>query len=223
AKEILWGAVNNPVVINEYGHQFYVDVMEGQKTGFFLDQRENRRLISNFSKGKKVLNCFSYSGGFSVYAAKQGAITTSVDVSAPALELAQQNFQLNHLSLEGHNFVKANVFEFLREDKERYDVVILDPPAFAKQKKDVMKASRGYKDINRLAMEKFNEEGLLLTCSCSSFIDRDLFRKIIFAAAKEANCRAQILAQTAHPIDHPISVFHPEGEYLKALLLRITR
>ena len=198
-----------------------MDVREGQKTGFFLDQRDNRQLLGRYAAGKTVLNCFSYSGGFSVYAAKNGADTISVDISEVAIALARQNFELNSLPSAQHRFVAANVFEYLRETAGPFDVIVLDPPAFVKNRHHLQKGARAYKDINRLAMQKIAPGGLLLTCSCSSHVDAGLFRKIVFSAAQEAGRECQILAQPSQPPDHPINIYHLEGEYLKALLLRI--
>lgn len=221
-KEILHGDAPGIVTIEENGIKFLVDIMEGQKTGFFLDQRDNRRITGNLAAGKKVLNCFSYTGSFSIYAALNGATTTtSLDSSEPALSLAQQNFPLNGLDATAHQFVAGNAFEFLREMQDTYDIIILDPPAFVKHKKDVEKGARGYKDINRLAIKQVQNGGLVLTCSCSSFVGWDLFRKIIFSAAQEARRSVQILARPGQPPDHPINIYHPEGEYLKTFLLRV--
>ena len=208
------------VQIEEYGRKFFVDIQKGQKTGFFLDQRENRKLVGEHSKGKRVLNCFSYTGGFSVYAAMGGAKSvTSVEISENASRLAKKNFELNHIpdSAE-YEFISKDVFDFLREDKADYDFIVLDPPAFCKTKGDIGKASRGYKDISLQAMKRIIPGGLLFTFSCSSHIDPDLFQKIIFAAAKDAKRDVKILLKTSHPWDHPINIYHPEGEYLKGLL-----
>ncbi|MCB0300179.1 MAG: class I SAM-dependent rRNA methyltransferase, partial [Calditrichaeota bacterium] len=174
-----------------------------------------------FAAGKSLLNCFSYSGAFSVYAAVNGATTTSVDISEPAIALAKENFKLNDLPAKSHDFLAANVFDYLREDDARFDMIVLDPPAFVKQKAHIDKGARGYKDINRLAIQKLNPGGLLLTCSCSAYVDRDLFRKIIYSAAQEVGRDCRILAQPAQPADHPINIFHPEGEYLNTLLLQV--
>lgn len=219
-KEILQGEAPGIITIEENGIKFLVDIMEGQKTGFFLDQRDNHRMIGNLAAGKKVLNCFSYTGGFSIYAALNGAATTSLDSSEPALYLAERNFALNGLETAAHQFVAGNAFEFLREKQEIYDIIILDPPAFVKHKKDVEKGARAYKDINRLAIKQVQNGGLVLTCSCSAFVNWDLFQKIIFSAAQEAGRSVQILARPGQPADHPINIYHPEGEYLKTFLLR---
>lgn len=220
-KEIHHGKLSGPVQITENGINFLVNILEGQKTGFFLDQRDNRRRIGELAAGKKILNCFAYTGGFSVYAALEGASTTSLEISESALTLAKENFTLNGLDPAKHQFVAGNAFEFLRNLPETYDLIVLDPPAFVKHKKDIEKGTRGYKDINRLAIKQVHSGGLVLTCSCSPFVNWDLFRKIIFSAAQEAGRKVQILARPGQPADHPINIFHPEGEYLKTLLLRV--
>jgi 23S rRNA (cytosine1962-C5)-methyltransferase len=210
------------VEIQENGLHFIVDIHHGQKTGFFIDQRSNRKLIGEVSSGRRVLNCFSYSGGFSVYAAKGGAAeTVSVDSSEEALNTARANFKKNGLRADDSSFVQADVFEYLRSSRQEFDIIILDPPAFCKSKHQIQQAARGYKDINLFAMKRIAKGGLLFTCSCSSHIDPDLFQKIIFGAAKDARRKVRILAKTSHSFDHPISVFHPEGEYLKGLLCEI--
>ena len=208
--------------ITENGIPFKIDLVGGQKTGFFLDQRDNRAWIGRHAANGRLLNCFSYSGGFSVYAARGGAQTVSVDSSKPGIDLARENFERSELDPAGHQFVQENVFEYLRKADDGFDTIILDPPAFVKHRRDITKGSRAYKDINRLAMQKIRDGGTLLTCSCSHFADRTLFRQIIFSAAKEAGRTAQIIAQPGQPADHPVNIFHPEGEYLKTLILRIT-
>ncbi len=210
------------VKIEEYGNRFLVDIKHGQKTGFFLDQRENRKKVADFSKGKKVLNCFAYSGGFSVYAANAGAqLVTSVEVQERAINTMKTNFELNNLTGEQYQFVCEDVFDFLRKDTGTYDLAILDPPAFCKNKNQVMQASRGYKDINLYAMKRVAPGGILFTSSCSSFVDPDLFQKIIFGAAKDARRNIQIIQKVSHAFDHPINIYHPEGEYLKGLFLKV--
>ena len=207
------------IQIQEHGNKFLVDPHQGQKTGFFLDQRENRKLIGSMSHGKRVLNCFSYSGGFSIYAAAGGALeTVSVDSSEPALNTAKSNFELNGFSLSQNSFLKTDVFQYLRDSRQEFDLIVLDPPAFCKGKQQVQQASRGYKDINFYALKRLAPGGVLYTASCSSYIDPDLFRKIIFAAAKDARRSLRIVTKTSHSFDHPINIFHPEGEYLKGLL-----
>ncbi|MBI2166754.1 MAG: class I SAM-dependent rRNA methyltransferase [Candidatus Omnitrophica bacterium] len=214
------------VEIKEYGIPFIVDIHAGQKTGFFLDQRENRKLVSSHANGKRVLNTFAYTGGFSVYAARSGASrVVSVETSERALNTCRANFELNGLIEKNEKgdpprfeFVKEDVFEYLRKTTEEFDLIVLDPPAFAKSQDHVMQASRGYKDLNLWAMKRLSRGGLLYTSSCSSYVNPDLFQKIVFAAAKDARRDVQILAKTSHAPDHPINVFHPEGEYLKGLL-----
>jgi 23S rRNA (cytosine1962-C5)-methyltransferase len=221
-KTVLQGQLADKIQVIENGIKFWVDVMQGQKTGFYLDQRNNRRLIGQLATGKKVLNCFAYTGGFSIYAALNNAFTTSLDASAAALALAAENFSLNGLDPAGHRFAAGNVFEFLRDAPAAgYDIIILDPPAFVKNRRNINTGARGYKDINRLAIRQVKDGGLVLTCSCSAFVTWDLFRKIVFSAAQEAGRAVQILAQPGQPPDHPINIFHAEGEYLKTFLLRV--
>lgn len=216
----LWG--DDPpdyIQIQENGYKFLVDPHQGQKTGFFLDQRENRKLIGTMSHGKRVLNCFSYTGGFSVYAAGGGALeTVSVDSSEPALNTAKSNFELNDISLDKNTFLKTDVFQYLRDSRQEFDLIVLDPPAFCKSKQQLQQATRGYKDIMFYALKRLAPGGLLYTASCSSYIDPDLFQKIAFAAAKDAKRSLKIITKTSHAFDHPINIYHPEGEYLKGLL-----
>lgn len=219
--QILLGEEQDKIQILENGVRFWVDILAGQKTGFFLDQRDNRRLVAQLCSGKKLLNCFSYTGGFSVSAAPQGAETTSVEVSESAQKMAQENFELNKIDPTHHHFITADVFKFLRTIDTKYDIVVLDPPAFVKKKQHLGKGTRGYKDINRLAMAHVKSGGYILTCSCSNYVNWDLFQKIVFAAATEAKRNVQIIGRFGAPPDHPFSVFHPEGEYLKSFLLRV--
>lgn len=208
--------------VQENSYTFWVDIKRGQKTGAFLDQRDNRLLIGNYARGRKVLNGFSYSAGFSVYAAKGGAIkTVSADSSEAALKLAKMNLESNGLNLKDHRWVQTDVFDYLRRADEEFDLIILDPPAFCKSKGQIHQASRGYKEINLSAIKKLASGGLLYTASCSSYIDADLFQKIVFAAAKDSGKDLRILAKTAHALDHPVSIAHPEGEYLKGLLCQV--
>ncbi|OGW85437.1 MAG: hypothetical protein A3C35_01060 [Omnitrophica bacterium RIFCSPHIGHO2_02_FULL_46_11] len=210
------------IEIEEYGHKFIVDIKHGQKTGFFLDQRENRKKAGALARGKKVLNCFAYSGGFSVYAACSGAQSvTSVEAQERALNTMKTNFELNGLSGEQYQFVCEDVFDFLRKDTQTYDLIVLDPPAFCKNKNQIQQAARGYKDINLFAMKHLVPGGILFTASCSSYIDPDLFQKIVFGAAKDARRNVQIIEKTSHAFDHPINIYHPEGEYLKGLFLKV--
>jgi 23S rRNA (cytosine1962-C5)-methyltransferase len=210
------------IEIRENGIKFLVNVKEGQKTGFYLDQRDNRAFIRGLAERKRVLNCFSYTGGFSIYASLGGAeAVTSVEASAEALELCKENLILNDIPLEGHRLVKADVFQFLRDDQDAYDLIILDPPAFAKRKGMVKGAIRGYKDINLYAMKRAKKGGMILTCSCSQHIDAGLFQKILSYAAVDARRQLQVLGQWGAPPDHPTALHHPEGAYLKTFLLRV--
>lgn len=220
---LLDGDLPAEVQILENRFPFLVDIVHSQKTGFFLDQREMRQLVMSFSRGKSVLDAFSYSGAFSVYALHGGAArVVSVDVSEPALDLARRNVSLNGFAPRVEDFLKADVFEFLREENpEGYDFIILDPPALAKKKADVVPACRGYKDLNRLALSKLPAGGLLLTFSCSHFVDEALFQTVLFQAALEAGRRVRILQRHHLSFDHPLNIYHPESEYLKGFLLYV--
>ncbi len=224
-KGTLFGKKQTEILVKENNLNFKIDLINSQKTGFFMDQREMRNFVGTLAKDKKLLNLFSYTGGFSVYAAKNGAEKVdSVDISEPAINLAKENFKLNKLDPENsnkYNFSVADVFDFLRNEKIDHNFIILDPPAFAKKKSDVVQACRGYKDLNRLAIEKIQNEGLLLTCSCSYYVDEKLFQQVVFEAAAEAKRRVHILQKHHHSFDHPLNIFHPEGSYLKSLLLYI--
>lgn len=220
-RQVLWGEGDGQVEIQEHGARFLVDVLQGQKTGFFLDQRENRYRVGQWAAGQHLLNCFSYTGGFSVQAALQGAVATSVDISQPAQDMAQEQFRRNGLDAAAHRFVTGNVFQFLRDMEPIYDFIVLDPPAFAKNRTQLKQATQAYKDINRLAMRNSKPNGLILTCSCSHHLDWDLFQKVVFAAATESGRQVQMIGRWGQPPDHPISLFHPEGEYLKTFLLRV--
>lgn len=207
--------------ILENGMRFRINWQTAQKTGFFLDQRDNRKLIRKIAKGRNVLDCFCYNGGFSVSAALgEAKQIMSVDISEFAIEAARENMKLNAPQTP-HFAEKRDVFEFLREDAFEPDLIILDPPAFCKSKAQIQQSTRGYKDINLAAIKKLPAGGLLYTASCSSFITPDLFQKVIFGAAKDAKREVKILAKTGHSVDHPVSVYHPEGEYLKGLLLQV--
>jgi len=218
----LYGGPVEKVRIVEEGLPFLVNIAGSQKTGFYLDQREMRKLAREQAAGRKVLNAFAYTGAFSVYALKGGAIRAdSVESSESAISLARENFILNGLREDMGAFFNADVFEFLRKPELDYDFIILDPPAFAKRKPDVVAACRGYKDINRLAIQKVRPEGLVLTFSCSRFVDERLFRQVVFEAAQEAGRRARILQKYRQPFDHPLNIYHPETEYLKGFLLYV--
>lgn len=216
---LLYGTVPDQIEIKENGLKFIVEPKKGQKTGFFLDQREMRKLVGSLSKGKNVLNCFSYTGGFSVYAAACGAKSVhSVDISKDATELAKQNMAINHFTVPESNFIAADVFEYLRQPLP-FDLVILDPPAFAKRAKDVVNGCRGYKEINRQAMQKMPPQSILITCSCSYHVDEELFQKVAFQAALEAGRKVKLIGRHRQAIDHPVNLYHPEGDYLKSLIL----
>ena len=219
---LLKGEDLEELTVSENGLSFLVNPKRSQKTGFFLDQREMRQWIRQLSSGKRVLNAFSYTGGFSVYALAGGALSVdSVDISEEAVAMAERNVHLNGFSNPSNHFITADVFEFLRKESLPYELVILDPPAFAKRQKDIIPACRGYKDINRLAMQKMPAGSLLLTCSCSHHVDESLFQKVLFQAASEAKRQVRILGRHRLAADHPINIFHPESEYLKSFLLYI--
>jgi 23S rRNA (cytosine1962-C5)-methyltransferase len=219
---MIFGEPVDRVRILEEGLPFEVSLARSQKTGFYLDQREMRKLVRAFARGRHVLNAFAYTGAFSVYALKGGAVRAdSVDSSESAIALAQENFEVNALPADSGFFFTADVFEFLREPGFAYDFIILDPPAFAKKKTDVVQACRGYKDINRLAIQKVKAQGLVLTFSCSHFVDEKLFRQVVFQAAQEAGRRVKILQRHRQAFDHPVNIFHPETEYLKGFLLYV--
>lgn len=206
----------------ENGFPFVADIVRSQKTGFFLDQREMRRLVMSLSQECRILNCFSYTGGFTVYGLRGGASrVVSVDTSEPALDLARKNVALNGFEVGEADFVRADVFDYLRTLKEEFDLIILDPPAFAKKKTDVVQACRAYKDLNRVALSKVPAGGLLLTFSCSHFVDEPLFRTVIFQAAAEAGRRVRLLQRHHQAFDHPLNIYHPESEYLKGFLLYV--
>ena len=219
---LLFGEDIDEVEILENKIKFIVSIKNGQKTGFFLDQREMRNWVKELSEGKKVLNCFGYTGGFSLYAMKgDAAQVDTVDISTEAIALAQKNTLLNKIDADKHNFIAGDVFQFLRDEPLEYDLIILDPPAFTKRKADIMQACRGYKDINRLAMKKIPSGSMLLTSSCSYHVDERLFQTVVFQAAAEAGRSVRIIGRHRLAPDHPINIFHPEGEYLKSLLLFI--
>ena len=218
---IVGKAPDGPVRVFENGHAFDVDIEGGQKTGFFLDQRKNRETLGALASGATVLNCFCYTGAFSVYCVAGGAArVVSVDISQSACEATARHLRQNGFDPDRHPVVAADAFVYLRHLPESFDLMILDPPAFAKTRKDVTRASRGYKDINLQAMKQLPSGGLLATFSCSNFIEEDLFGKIVGAAASDAKVRIQVLARLEAGPDHPTGLGHPEGRYLKGLLLR---
>jgi 23S rRNA (cytosine1962-C5)-methyltransferase len=210
------------VSIKENGFTFLVDLRHGQKTGFFLDQRDNRAFLAGVAGGKTVLNCFAYSGSFSVYAyGARAKEVTSIDSSRPALELAERNLELNGFDAAGAELLKGDAFAFLKESGRTFDVIVLDPPSLAHRRSDVAAAAGGYKFLNMHALKNMNPGGLLLTFSCSQHLAVDLFQKIVFGAAVDAGRRVSMLRRLGPPIDHPMSLHHPEGEYLKGLALRV--
>lgn len=200
---------------------FLVDVRRGQKTGFFLDQRENRAMLRDLASGRRVLNAFAYTGGFAVAAGLGGAThVVSVETSVPALALAERNWSENGLGAERSVFVRADAFQYFRDARDPVGIVVLDPPAFAKRRRDVAAAIRGYREINRQAFLRLTPGGWLLTCSCSHHVSAESFRVAVMTAAAEARRAAQIVRHVGPGPDHPVAVAHPEGEYLKGLLVR---
>lgn len=217
----LYGSADNFVAL-ENGLKFNVDWLEGQKTGFFIDQRENRSLLEKYAKGKSVLNMFCYTGGFSFYAMRGGAKSVhSVDVSARAIELANRNVELNFPGDPRHEAFAEEAFKFLEKSHNRYDLIILDPPAFAKHQNVLDNAIQGYKKLNRKGIEVIKPGGIIFTFSCSQVMTKDLFRQTVFTAAANIGRKVKILHQLTQPADHPVSIYHPEGEYLKGLVLYV--
>jgi len=210
------------VEIVENGLRFRVDLIGGQKTGFFLDQRDNRAFLATLARGQSVLNCFSYSGAFSLYAFAGGAKDIlTLDSSRPALELAEQNLALNGYETAQGELLKGDAFAYLKESKSRFDVIVLDPPSLAHRRSDVGAATGGYKFLNLHALRHLNPGGMLLTFSCSQHLSADLFQKVIFGAAVDSGRRVTVIKKLTASIDHPVSLHHPEGEYLKGLALRV--
>ena len=217
----LYGESNNDVA-RENGLAFHIDWLKGQKTGFFVDQRDNRALVEHYAKGRKVLNMFCYTGGFSVYAMRGGAeLVHSVDSSTKAVELVDANMELNFPGDTRHESFAEDAFKFLEQMQEKYDLIILDPPAFAKHKDALHNALRGYTKRNCKAFEKIQPGGILFTFSCSQAVNKDQFRMAVFTAAAMAKRKVRILHQLHQPADHPINIYHPEGEYLKGLVLYV--
>lgn len=211
----------NSAVVTENGMKFRVDWKTGQKTGFFIDQRDNRELLSKYSKGKNVLNMFGYTGGFSVYAMKNAALVHTVDSSAGAMALADENVKMNFGDDPRHKAVTADAFSYLAEMKKDYDLIVLDPPAFAKHQNVLTKALQGYRRLNAIAMERIRPGGLLFTFSCSQVVSRDDFRRSLFVAAANTGRTVRIVDQMGQPADHPVNIYHPESEYLKGFILHI--
>ena len=219
----IWGhSEQKSHVVLENGQKFLVNWEEGQKTGFFLDQRYNRELVKHYSKGRTVLNTFCYTGGFSVYAAAGGAVEVcSVDASERAVKLADENMHLNFGDSIPHEAVAADAVEYIKQIGNKYDLIILDPPAFAKHHKVLGNAMQGYKRINARALSQIKSGGILFTFSCSQAVSKELFRTTVFSAAAIAGRKVRILHQLTQPADHPINIYHPEGEYLKGLVLYV--
>ena len=217
----LWGDSDNNVA-RENGLAFHIDWLKGQKTGFFVDQRENRSLVEQYAKGRRVLNMFCYTGGFSVYAMRGGAeLVHSVDSSAKAVELVDANMELNYPGDNRHESFAEDAFRFMEQMQAQYNLIILDPPAFAKHKDALHNALRGYTKLNAKAFEKIQSGGILFTFSCSQAVNKDQFRTAVFTAAAMAHRKVRILHQLHQPADHPINIYHPEGEYLKGLVLYV--
>lgn len=217
----LYGGSDENTAI-ENGLKFHVDWLRGQKTGFFIDQRENRALLERYSKGKSVLNMFCYTGGFSFYAMRGGATAVhSVDSSAKAIELTNANVELNFPGDSRHKAFCEDAFKFLEHEGEKYDIIVLDPPAFAKHRAALRNALKGYTRLNVKAFEHIKKGGILFTFSCSQVVTKDNFRNAVFTAAAQAGRSVRILHQLHQPADHPINIYHPEGEYLKGLVLYV--
>ena len=218
----LFGKADVPFEVEENGIKFAINWITGQKTGFFLDQRDNRELLGKFAKGKEVLNTFCYSGGFSLYALKSGAKKViSLDASAKAIDLVNQNIELNNLKNLNHEAIVGETLPYLRNNKELFDIIVLDPPAFAKSLNTKHKALQGYQRINELAMQQIRPNGLLFTFSCSQVITRDLFYNMLVASAINCGREIQVVHQMNQGPDHPVNIFHPESHYLKGFVLRI--
>ncbi len=217
---LLGGAADNVAVEN--GLKFHIDWLKGQKTGFFVDQRDNRSLLEHYSKGRNVLNMFCYTGGFSVYAMRGGAnLVHSVDSSSKAVDLVNANIELNFPGDKRHEAYAEDAFKFLNQMEQPYDLIILDPPAFAKHRDALKQALRGYTKLNAKAFEKIQPGGILFTFSCSQAVNKDQFRAAVFTAAAISGRKVRILHQLHQPADHPVNIYHPEGEYLKGLVLYV--
>ena len=217
----LYGGTSDNVAL-ENGLSFYVDWLKGQKTGFFVDQRENRSLLEHYAHGRKVLNMFCYTGGFSVYAMRGGAeLVHSVDSSAKAIDLTNKNIALNFPDDDRHEAYCEDAFKFLTANENKYDLIVLDPPAFAKHRAALHNALKGYIRLNVKGFESIKKGGILFTFSCSQIVTKDNFRNAVFTAAAQAGRKVRILHQIHQPADHPVNIFHPEGEYLKGLVLYV--
>jgi 23S rRNA (cytosine1962-C5)-methyltransferase len=218
--EFLFGT-SEPVIVTENGYKFKIDWTTGQKTGFFIDQRENRKLLERYTEGRTVLNMFGYTGGFSVYAMKNAALVHTVDSSFPAIELANENIKLNFGDDKRHESFQVDAFDYLNHIKDQYDLIILDPPAFAKHNNVLANALQGYKRLNIKAIEQIKPGGIIFTFSCSQVVTKENFRKSVFAAAANTGRSVRILHQMSQPPDHPVNIYHPESEYLKGLVIYV--
>ena len=218
--EFLYGN-SAPVIVNENGYKFRIDWTTGQKTGFFIDQRENRKLLARYTEKKKVLNMFGYTGGFSVYAMQNADLVHTVDSSFPAVELAKENIKLNFGDDSRHEAFQLDAFEYLNNIKDMYDVIVLDPPAFAKHHNVLGNALQGYKRLNIKAIEQIKPGGIIFTFSCSQVVTKENFRKSVFAAAANTGRNVRIVHQLNQPPDHPVNIYHPESEYLKGLVIHV--
>lgn len=217
----IYGNTNENTAV-ENGLRFHVDWLKGQKTGFFVDQRENRTLLEHYSKGKRVLNMFCYTGGFSVYAMRgEAELVHSVDSSAKAIELTKKNVELNFPGDMRHEAFCEDAFKYLDANDAKYDLIVLDPPAFAKHRGALHNALKGYTRLNVKGLQRIKKGGILFTFSCSQVVTKDYFRNAVFTAAAQAGRRVRILHQLHQPADHPINIYHPEGEYLKGLVLYV--
>ena len=220
--EYLLGMAGVPHIVLEHGNKFYLDWEEGQKTGFFLDQRENRKLLGDMSKDKTVLNTFCYTGGFSVYALQnQAALVHSVDASEKAVTMTRKNLTLNGFDPHVHECVASDTFDFIKDKRDVYDVIILDPPAFAKHKDARHQAVKGYQRLNTEAMKMIKPGGIIFTFSCSQVVDRQLFYDTVVSAGIQSGRQIKVLHHLSQPADHPVSLYHSEGEYLKGLVLYV--
>ncbi len=209
-------------IATENGLNFHIDWLKGQKTGFFVDQRENRRLLEKYAQGRSVLNMFCYTGGFSVYAMRGGALLVhSVDSSAKAVDLTNSNVELNFPGDDRHKAFCEDAFKYLDTEADKYDLIVLDPPAFAKHRGALHNALKGYTRLNVKGFQKIKPGGILFTFSCSQIVTKDNFRNAVFTAAAQAGRKVRILHQLHQPADHPINIYHPEGEYLKGLVLYV--
>jgi len=218
--EFLFGN-SGPATVTENGYKFKIDWTTGQKTGFFIDQRENRKLVQKYSDGRSVLNMFGYTGGFSVYAMKNAALVHTVDSSFSAIELANENINLNFGDDPRHKSFQVDAFDYLNNIKDQYDLIILDPPAFAKHNNVLANALQGYKRLNIKAIEQIKPGGIIFTFSCSQVVSKENFRKSVFAAAANTGRSVRILHQMSQPPDHPVNIYHPESEYLKGLVIYV--